>query len=117
MNTEAMSVTGTNLQKLPQASEQIRSSRKTAQEAPVQAQENAAKSTVQSEEILSKIKALTDNGAYSVRFEKDDRTGQLVVKIVDSQTQEVLRQVPAEAMLGLREALSDLQGNIVDTKS
>jgi flagellar protein FlaG len=117
MNTEAMSITGTNLQKLPQASEQIHASRKTAREQPDQAQENTPKSKVQPEEILSKIKALTENGAYSVRFEKDDRSGQLVVKIVDSETQEVIRQVPAEAMLGLREALADLQGNIVDTTS
>jgi flagellar protein FlaG len=115
MNTEAMSTTGTNLQKLPQAPEQIQSSRKTAQEKPAQAQENNAKSTVQPEEILSKIKALTENGAYSVRFEKDPRTNQLVLKIVDSETQEVIRQVPAEEMLGLKEALSDLQGNIVNT--
>lgn len=115
MNTEAMSITGTNLQKLPQASEQIQSSRKAAQEKPDQAQENTAQSKVHPEQILSKINALTENGAYSVRFEKDERSGQLVVKIVNSQTQEVIRQIPAEEMLGFREALDNLQGNIVNT--
>jgi flagellar protein FlaG len=115
MNTEAMNISGTSLQVLPRAAEQISSDRKKAEEKPDQAQENSAKNQVQPEEILTKIKALTENGAYSVRFESDKTTHQIVVKIVDSATQEVIRQVPAEEMLGIRAALNEFQGNIIDT--
>lgn len=79
-------------------------------------QANSEGKNVQAEELLSQIKALTENGLYSVRFENDDRTKALVVKVVDSDTQEVIRQVPAEEVLGLKAALADLQGNFIDTK-
>jgi flagellar protein FlaG len=75
------------------------------------------KKQVQAEEILSKIKMLTEDGLYSVRFENSDEAAdQLVVKIVDQETDEVIRQVPAEEVLELRQALDDLRGNIVDTR-
>jgi flagellar protein FlaG len=52
-----------------------------------------------------------------VRFEQDDKAHQLVVKIVDRETQEVVRQVPAEELLSLRQALTEFRGNFVDTTS
>ncbi len=47
---------------------------------------------------------------YSVRFENDARSKVMVVKIVDSETQEVIRQVPAEELLGMRAALDESPG-------
>lgn len=117
MITETNAMTGTTLPMPPPASEKVDTSRKIAQEKPEQVTENSAKSAVPPEEILNKIKSLSQDGLYSVNFEVDPKTNQLIVKLVDSQTQEVLRQVPAQAMLGLQEALSNLQGSIVDTKS
>ena len=58
----------------------------------------------------------TEDGLYSVRFENDERTHQMVVKIVDRENDEVIRQVPAEELLALKAALGDLRGNIVDTE-
>ncbi|EKD33602.1 MAG: Flagellar protein FlaG protein [uncultured bacterium] len=117
MISETMNITGTTLQKMPRASEQIDSSRKDVKEEPNKNQGSADKKNVQTEELLSKIKALTENGLYSVRFENDERSKELIVKIVDSETQEVIRQVPAEELLGMKAALAELQGNLVDTKS
>jgi flagellar protein FlaG len=117
MISEAMNITGTSLQKMPRASEQIDSGRKNVQEEPDKDKQSASGKNVQAEELLSQIKALTENGLYSVRFENDERSKQLVVKIVDSETQEVIRQVPAEELLGMRAALAELQGNLVDTTS
>ena len=118
MISESLNVTGTGLQKMPTTSEQIDTGRKKVKEDPNKAQADPQKSPgIPPEELLTKIKALTENGLYSVRFETDDATHQLVVKVVDSKTQKVIRQVPAEEMLGLREALSKYEGNFVDTKS
>jgi flagellar protein FlaG len=52
-----------------------------------------------------------------VQFEKDEQAGGLVVKIVDRQNNEVIRQVPTEELLDLRKALESLRGNIVNTKT
>lgn len=67
------------------------------------------------EEILDKIKSLTEDGAFSIRFEKNDDMNKLVVKLVDRQTDEVVRQIPTEDLLDTLGKLSDLRGNIVDT--
>ena len=77
----------------------------------------AAKNEVPAEEMLDKIKALTEDGVYSIRFESDAKTESLIVKIVDSETDEVIRQVPAEELLGLKMRLSEYQGNFIDTTS
>lgn len=117
MISEALNITGTTIQKMPRASEQIDSGRKNVQEEPDKNQESASGKNIQAEELLTQIKALTENGLYSVRFENDERSKQLVVKIVDNDTQEVIRQVPAEELLGMKAALAELQGNLVDTTS
>lgn len=117
MINEAMNITGTSLQKMSRSAEQIDSGRKNVQEEPDKAKQSGSGKNVQAEELLSQIKALTENGLYSVRFENDERSKQLVVKIVDSDTQEVIRQVPAEELLGMKAALAELQGNLVDTTS
>ena len=79
--------------------------------------ETTKKSGLPPEEILNKIKALTEDGVYSVRFETDDKTKEMVVKVVDPKTDEVLRQIPPESLLDLRASLEELRGNIVNTQS
>lgn len=72
---------------------------------------------VASEEILSKIKELTDNGIYSVRFEHNEEHHGLVAQVIDRESGEVIRQIPAEEILELTKRLEDLRGMIIDTKS
>ena len=52
----------------------------------------------------------------SVRFEQNDNK-EFVVKIYNQKTNEVVRQIPAEELLKVKEALKDLAGNIVNTKA
>lgn len=89
--------------------------RKEKKEAAPDAQA-AEKQQVQPEELLDQIKGLTEDGVYSVRFENDESAKSVVVKLVDRETDEVIRQVPAQEVLELRQALKDLRGNLVNTK-
>ncbi|MDX9709123.1 MAG: flagellar protein FlaG [Trichloromonas sp.] len=68
------------------------------------------------EEILDKITALTDNGTHSVRFEMDKDIQALVVKIYDRQTEELVRQIPAEELLETAKDLRNYRGLLVDDK-
>ncbi|MEJ2199653.1 MAG: flagellar protein FlaG [Desulfuromonadaceae bacterium] len=70
---------------------------------------------VSSEEILSKINELTEDGIYSVRFEKNKEINDLVAQVVDRESGEVIRQIPAEEILKLSKRLEDLRGGIIDT--
>ena len=68
---------------------------------------------VSPEEILDKIREISEDGLYSVRFEKNDEIDQLVVKLVDRQTDEVIRQIPPESILGVKANLQEYAaGNI-----
>jgi flagellar protein FlaG len=115
MRVDAANIAGNTLQKMSQAPEQLDIQRKQQQENPEpQAEQSANK--VQPEELLSQIKSLTEDGLYSVRFENDQEAQQLVVKVVDRETDEVIRQIPPEELMNLTQRLSDLRGNIVDTE-
>jgi len=115
MNIEAIgsSTAGAAQMQLSKASDQVTEGRK--QKDDIVQAEQVAKQEVQPEELLNQIKALTEDGLYSVRFENDERTSTMVVKIVDRENDEVIRQVPVEEVLNIRAMFQELRGNIVDT--
>jgi len=117
MQVEALNLTGTVLQQQPRASDSISLARKDATKGQqdLGKKSESESNSIQPEEILHQIKALTEDGLYSVRFEKNTELDELVVKIVDSQTDEVIRQVPAEEIVGLKATLAELRGTIVNT--
>ena len=52
----------------------------------------------------------------SVEFSLDDDTGATVVKVIDKETKEVVRQIPSEEMLAIAKALDTVQGLLVRQK-
>jgi flagellar protein FlaG len=117
MQVEALTSTGTTLQQQPKAAESVDDGRKALQKGNSDLLESGASGTkgVQPEEILNQIKALTENGLYSVRFENNQEFDELIVKVVDNETDKVIRQVPAEEILGMKASLAELRGQIVNT--
>jgi flagellar protein FlaG len=116
MNVEAISSPGSLAQQSMKSAEMVDTARKNkdAKGAEQQAPEKSPK--IQPEELIDQIKSLTEDGLYSVRFERDDQAKDLVVKIFDNETQKVIRQMPAEEMLKFKATFSELVGNLVDTK-
>ena len=114
MNIEAVSLPTAAQTQLSKASDQVNDSRKKAVDL-VQS-EQVEKKQVQPEELLQQIKSLTEDGLYSVRFENDERSDGLIVKIVNRENGDVIRQVPSEELLDLTDALEDLRGNLVNTE-
>lgn len=114
INVEAINQNVSQFQ-LSKGSDQVRDARKQKDESA--AEEMVDKKQVQPEELLTQIKSLTEDGVYSVRFENDERSHGMVVKIVDRENDEVIRQIPPEELLELTQRLNDLRGNIVDTQS
>ena len=54
--------------------------------------------------------------ASSLRFVRDDSSGRILIRLVDNETQKVLRQIPSEEMLAINKALDRLQGLMVELK-
>jgi flagellar protein FlaG len=113
MIVDATSLVGSAQTQLSKGADQVKDDKKTADDL-VQS-DAVEKKQIQPEELLNQIKGLTEEGLYSVRFENDERNDGLVIKIVDRSNDEVIRQVPAEEILNLKESLESLRGNIVDT--
>lgn len=49
----------------------------------------------------------------SLHFQVDQETGTTVVKVLDTETKEVIKQIPSEDMLNLAKALDQLKGLLV----
>ena len=52
-----------------------------------------------------------------MRFEIDEDTQQLVVSVIDTNSGEVLRQIPSEEVLHVAKMIAQFQGNFVSTKA
>ncbi|ATJ84662.1 flagellar protein FlaG [Halomonas beimenensis] len=50
---------------------------------------------------------------YGVEFELDEATSRLVTRLVDRETGETIRQIPAEEVLRIAERLEELQGKLI----
>jgi flagellar protein FlaG len=61
------------------------------------------------------IKLMSMNS--SIQFIVDGKTDDVVVKVVDNDTGKVIRQIPPEAVLRLREHLAEMSGLIVKQKA
>jgi flagellar protein FlaG len=53
----------------------------------------------------------------SLKFSVDDNTGQTVVKVIDDETNEVIKQIPSEEMLAIASAVDKLKGLLVQQKA
>ena len=110
MNIETIGATDYSPPRVNEPAQQIERKRQESQEP----QSTPQKSKAQPEELLKQIKSLTEDGLYSVRFEKDNKSNQMIVKIVDSNTNEVIRQIPPEELINLTKHLDELSGNFVN---
>lgn len=52
----------------------------------------------------------------SLRFKIHERTNEIIVKVVDSETEEVIREIPPEKLLDMFANMLELAGLIVDEK-
>ena len=116
MNIETVSFPAGQSQARPTAGEKVEQGRKEAKGPSAVAEKTGKDNASQAkEEILGTIKALTEDGRYSVRFEKHKATEELVIKLVDKEG-EVIRQIPAEEIIALSKHLDDLRGKVIQTE-
>ena len=76
----------------------------------------AEKKNTPQDEMLSKVKALLD-GSYSIRFELDQRYMKTVIRLVDSNSGDVIRQIPPEEFLQMAQILANPKGQFLHTAS
>jgi len=72
---------------------------------------------VSPDEAQAKIKDLTEDGLYSIRFMINKDIDKLIIQVVDKKSGELIRQIPLEELINVSEKLEDYRGLIVKTES
>ncbi len=131
MITNHIGGTGTSSQSLPALPQVPKTQIQTQTQAEVQPQtqreitlplpeSNLPKTTVPEQEVkhaVEQIQEAVNNLAQNLQFSIDEDTGKTVVKILDSQTQEVIRQFPSEEAIAIARTLDKVQGLLFNDKA
>jgi flagellar protein FlaG len=80
--------------------------------APAKSAETPAASRAELEEAVEKLNALVSR-ATTILFSLDDESGKTIIRVVDTETQTVLRQIPNEEALAMSRNLDRLQGLVL----
>ena len=57
--------------------------------------------------VVSELETFVQKAQRNLDFQVDDRTGRVVVKVVDANDDSVIRQIPSEEMLAISQRLQD----------
>ena len=68
----------------------------------------------QTDNAVKEINQALETLATSLKFEVDDESGQTLVKVIDQDSGEVLRQIPSEATVRIARSLAKMIGHLVD---
>ncbi len=71
-------------------------------------QEQVEQEVVEINAILEKM------GHREIHLSLDDESGDVIVQVVDSQSEEVVRQIPPEHVLELRDRLAEMKGLLIN---
>ncbi len=69
------------------------------------------------EQAMEEVRNAIAPMAQDLLFSIDEDTGKTVVKVVDSSTDEVIRQIPSEEIITIAKALDNLQGLLLKQKA
>jgi|WetSurMetagenome_2_1015567.scaffolds.fasta_scaffold1084677_1 flagellar protein FlaG len=68
----------------------------------------------QLEDTVKELNAMMERMQTNLLFSIDDASKKVVIKVIDSRTQEVIRQIPPEETLRIASHISKLMGIFID---
>jgi len=77
----------------------------------------APPSAEQVQHAMEQMQRVISLVAQNLQFTIDAGTGQTVIKVVDSQTKEVVRQIPTDEVMSISRALGRMQGLLLIGKA
>ena len=66
------------------------------------------------EDVVSDLNDLVRNLQRELRFSVDTKSGDTIIMVVDRTTDEVVRQIPSEEIVALRQRLEETTGGFFD---
>jgi len=80
-------------------------------------QELARMSSEELDELKNNLNEALEPINIKLQFTEDDDSGRMVVKVLDRDKDEVIRQIPPESMLKMAQRMEELSGMLIDTWS
>ncbi|WP_245740900.1 flagellar protein FlaG [Ectothiorhodospira marina] len=78
---------------------------------------NSAVLADQIEDAVQRINEFFQVVQRDLQFTVDDSTGRTVVKVFDSQSEELIRQLPPDELLAVAEYMDEVRGMLVKDKA
>jgi flagellar protein FlaG len=79
-------------------------------------QSESGLSTDEIEQIVSELNNFIQIFNTKIAFEIDKETKKTVLKIIDAQSNEIIRQIPPEELLAISKRISELLGLIINAR-
>jgi len=86
-------------------------------EAEVDAKEVDAKKAFNTEEAIAKLEEFTQSIDRDLSFRVDESSGETVISVIDTKTDEVIREIPGEAALRLSEEIEQLRSLVFTARA
>jgi flagellar protein FlaG len=86
-------------------------------EAPVQSAPRQQPVQEQLQQALEKLKQAVPTKSSALQFSLDESSGQTIARVVDSETGELIRQIPSKELLEIAHAIDKMQGMLLKQKA
>jgi flagellar protein FlaG len=106
--------------KMPRVAGSAAAASSQAIQTPSTVEEPSAQKETDPDELqksVEKIQKFVNLAACDMEFSIDEESGRTVVKVVDRETKDVIRQIPSQEALDLAQALDKLQGLLIRQKA
>jgi flagellar protein FlaG len=81
------------------------------------AQVTSAPSSAQIQQALHNLKQAIEPVANDLSFSVDEQSGKTVIRVMDSVTKELIRQIPSEEVMAMAHAVEQQSGMLVQAKA
>lgn len=71
----------------------------------------------QVDDAVGKLNDFAAANASTLSFAKDDTSGKMVIKIMDTETKTLIRQIPSEEAINIAQSIDKLQGLLLKEKA
>lgn len=68
------------------------------------------------QERVVELNSYMQNMNRSLQFSVDDQSGDTIIRVIDSETDELIRQIPAEELLVVRSSLEEYRGMLLEMR-
>ncbi|CAD5246486.1 MULTISPECIES: flagellar protein FlaG [Halomonadaceae] len=81
-------------------------------------QETSAKQKTSANELVAPIQRINEiMRPHGLEFELSEETSRVITRVVDRESGDVIRQIPAEEVLKIAERLEEMQGRIISIEA